>query len=247
MDPELSDDSFELIDNDNETIEIIKFKINEEIIQNETDNIEIVKIPDTVIITIENETETKTETETEVETKAEIEIETETKAEIEIETKPETESDDSDNTDNDKLEKIIDTQPKRTSFNNNINNHIKKLSNQKYNYDMIDNYDDFIEYQNDLNCYLNKKYCKLCSQVVSINKHIEKKEYMNRFNNKLKSLQQDINEFYGDNKQVIFGLSTTFAIFGFINIGHNLKIKDDYNYLKNHINIVKHYVYNFLS
>ncbi len=89
----------------------------------------------------------------------------------------------------------------------------------------------------DLNEYLNKKYSKLLIQLDNIKKYINKKKYMKQFIKKINELNNDINEFYYMHKNQINNFTDNYDI----------KIKDDYNFLKNNINIVKFYIYNILT
>ena len=74
---------------------------------------------------------------------------------------------------------------------------------------------------------------------------IRERQYMYRFNTTIYNLFTRVEYFYKNNMTMINSIGFLFATYGFVRLGHNHIIKNQYKYLKNEILITKYY-FNFL-
>jgi len=113
--------------------------------------------------------------------------------------------------------------------------------------DIITDPQDAEDYKNRLLLYVEEKYHKLSDRIEQISEYIRNRTYMHRLKTIIVNLYVDINNFYNTNQEIILNITTLFALVGIVKLGHHRKVRDEYLLLKNHINMMKHYVINYLS
>ncbi len=113
--------------------------------------------------------------------------------------------------------------------------------------EIINNQEDMKEYQNDLYNYLNLKYCSLLNRLSIINNYIFNRPYMHRFGNTINNLYNRVYYFFENNMNMIYNIGIYFGIYGFVRIGYNLIIRNQYRYIRNCIRNVRYYLYNVFS
>ncbi len=113
--------------------------------------------------------------------------------------------------------------------------------------EIINNQEDVKEYQNDLYNYLNLKYVNLLNRLNTINNFIFARPYMHRFGNTINNLYNRVYYFFENNMTMIYNIGIYFGIYGFVRIGYNLIIRNQYRYIRNCIRNVRYYLYNFFS
>ncbi len=113
--------------------------------------------------------------------------------------------------------------------------------------EIINNEDDVKEYQNDLYNYLNLKYYSLLNRINVIYNYIFDRPYMHRFGNTINNLYNRVYFFFENNINMIYNLGVYFGVYGFVRIGYNLIIRNQYRYIRNFIRNVRYYLYNVFS
>ncbi len=118
---------------------------------------------------------------------------------------------------------------------------------QEENKEIIKTKEDVKEYQNDLYNYLNVKYFNLLNRLSIINSYIFARPYMHRFGNTINSLYNRVYYFFENNINMIYNIGVYFGLYGFVRVGYNLIIRNQYRYIKNYIRNVRYYLYNLFS
>jgi hypothetical protein len=112
---------------------------------------------------------------------------------------------------------------------------------------IIDNQKDIKEYQNNLYNYLHIKYFYLLNRLNTINNYIFDRPYMHRFGNTITNLYNRVYFFFENNMNMIYNIGFYFGIYGFLRVGYNLIIRNQYRYIRNCIRNVRYYLYNIFT